>query len=666
MRSPLNRTLTVAEQRPRKRGRPSKNTDHAKRQSESPVHQDLASPDEADSASDPVQSVQTRKKAKRPIPVSSDEGGFEPRARESSDSSGSEDEEVLISANKPSKLGHRSITRKLATKASASSLTKSQQLALDYPRFAVIPTDFKRKSRVTDDAPDLTTHYVSRQVRPNIKFTAEWTKEDEDRLWDRWTVNDELLLRATTDAECALWRKGQIVYGLALPDILPDDVHFDTSGNKPVIVPGTSGKMLENTNLSLDYTSILSTIFSCKPFMKDIEIFRYFVRYVLHMRLPKVYTMPSSAHISSHNASIVEEFKKQSELLGMPIQREQETILRTILNKEYSQQKFKYKDFLVDLKTQCQNSFSSKKPGLMRKDIHNIVKAWDETYVQSSTRKHLKTMAEYQKEYNNSGKIIKGPGSSASLSSGNDKVLRDKRDWIMASRRQDAINSKVSTDSAPSTHPRSIVQETSSDQRKSRVLSSVKQQSKSRLPSYPAPSPDLDDARAAVDVGAAETRDSGADNYSAVDDHIINNSPAGDDDHIINNSTSEEDDLGKNYSTKEIDVESRVSTARSHSSSVSLQQIRIVDCSIRDNEWKKHEPNKSFKLLLCKGATSKYSIPRQLADPVKYDQAYGRVENLAFEEGDFWDKGTKLEPMAKRFDPSSNCFWSQALDRQVG
>ena len=115
LRSPLNRTLTVAEQRPRKRGRPSKNTDHAKPQSESSV-EDLASPDEEDSASDPIKGFQTRKKAKRPIPESSDEGDFQPTARESSDSSGSEDEEVLIAANKPSKLGSRSITCKLATK----------------------------------------------------------------------------------------------------------------------------------------------------------------------------------------------------------------------------------------------------------------------------------------------------------------------------------------------------------------------------------------------------------------------------------------------------------------------------------------------------------------------------------------------------------------------
>ena len=443
--SPIGReriSLSAPKSKPQSRHRRSA------RASKSPVS--LSGDEESDAE------TVTRKRRGRKVQApqqlnrrSSEEEGNEPGYTTTSLDSESEDQatEDSVSAVKPSKGGTKSTIRKAnqVVRPRASSLTESQQLALDYPKFAVIKAGAKRKSEVTDDVPDLTTHYVSRQVRPNIKFTAEWTKEEEDRLWDRWTVNDELLLRATTDAECALWRKGQIVYGLALPDILPDDVHFDTSGNKPVNVPGISGKMLENTNLSLDYTSILSTIFSCKPFMKDIEIFRYFVRYVLHMRLPKVYTKPSSSQISSHNASIVEEIKKQSELLGMPIQREQETLIRTILNKEDSQQKFKYNDFLIDLKTQCQNSFSSKKPGLMRKDINNIVKAWDETYVQSSTRKHLKTMAEYQKEYNNSGKIIKGPGSSASLSSGNDKVLRDKRNWIMASRRQDAINSKGST-----------------------------------------------------------------------------------------------------------------------------------------------------------------------------------------------------------------------------
>jgi hypothetical protein len=226
----------------------------------------------------------------------------------------------------------------------------------------------------------------------------------------------------------------------------------------------------------------------------------------------------------------------------------------------------------------------------------------------------------------------------------------------MASRRQDAIISKTTTDSAPSTSPRSIMQETSSAQRESRGLSSVKQRSKSRRLSHPNSSPDLDEALAAVDSEAAENDDLGSNNHSA-----------GDDDPGINNYPAEDDDLGNNYYTKENDVGSRISTVRtSRSSSVPPQRIRIVDCSIRDNEWKKHEPNKSFKLLLCKGATSKYSIPRQLADPVKYDQAYGRVENLAIEMGDFWDKGTKLEPMAKRFDPSGNCFWSKTLDRQIG
>jgi hypothetical protein len=128
-------------------------------------------------------------------------------------------------------------------------------------------------------------------------------------------VNDELLLQETMDAECALWRNCQIVYGLALSNILPDDVHFDTSGNKPVIVPGTC-KLIVNTNLSIDYISILSNIFSCRPFIKDTEVFGYFVRCIFHTRLPKVYKSSSSSQIPSHNTSVVEEFKKQSQLHG--------------------------------------------------------------------------------------------------------------------------------------------------------------------------------------------------------------------------------------------------------------------------------------------------------------------------------------------------------------
>jgi hypothetical protein len=194
-------------------------------------------------------------------------------------------------------------------------------------------------------------------------------------------------------------------------DLLPEGIRVDLSLNNAIADPENNDladdQGLENTNWPQDFGVAFSQVVCCEAFKNKLDFLRYVLKYDLHTRLGSAngFRKPNSSHLAiQRNNKILAEFSRLADSNAIAefnkISRELiEEVLKLALNTSIGTDNPPHKTFFTDwVQTAGDLKYFQGQKGLIKRDLVNIITAWDSYAAKSKSR--LGPMADYAALWN--------------------------------------------------------------------------------------------------------------------------------------------------------------------------------------------------------------------------------------------------------------------------
>ncbi|TGO61856.1 hypothetical protein BCON_0024g00580 [Botryotinia convoluta] len=249
---------------------------------------------------------------------------------------------------------------------------------------------------------------IERNLCEQPIFDDFWDSDDEESLLSDFGPR-ERLLKEISSGELGLWRKSLTLFKLSPWHLLPRGINVDTK-NAQSLVPSVDinfefdvdgAEDLLRKNWTNEFCSVFGNIILSQPFRNNLPFFRWTIRYVLFLRLgPKLgFLRPSKTEFGQQRFEQYVKFYKEKDNVSPHNEDPTKHALYKLLGPDLPA----HFEFIQKLDTIVKKDSQDHK-GLIKKDLDNIVKAWDLFVSENDNpRLVLKSVKDYSADWNTRG-----------------------------------------------------------------------------------------------------------------------------------------------------------------------------------------------------------------------------------------------------------------------